>query len=167
MAALIAGRTASEMPGLDIAEQKSWQNYLNAALRMYAELNVRMLEKHQFSLGDVRLLHILSTFPDGSARMRELAEALPAPGSRLTRQTRRLEAQGMLCRATSPDDRRGVIATITDEGRAMAETATASYAQEVRKNFIDRLTRSQIAALENGCRRITSALKQTEPLQDS
>jgi len=167
MNGLIGGRTASDMPGLDIAEQRSWQNYLNAALRMYAELNVRMLEKHQFSLGDVRLLHILSNFPGGSARMRELAEALPAPGSRLTRQTRRLEAQGMLCRSTSPDDRRGVIATITDEGRAMAETASASYAQEVRKNFIDRLTRSQIAALENGCRRITSALKQTEPLQDS
>lgn len=43
MRGLIGGRTASDMPGLDIAEQKSWQNYLNAALRMYAELNARML----------------------------------------------------------------------------------------------------------------------------
>ncbi|MGA9489225.1 MAG: MarR family transcriptional regulator, partial [Mycobacterium sp.] len=39
MAALIAGRTASEMPGLDIAEQKSWQNYLDSTLRLYATLN--------------------------------------------------------------------------------------------------------------------------------
>jgi len=167
MKGLIGGRTASDMPGLDIAEQKSWQNYLNAALRMYAELNVRMLEKHQLSLGDVRLLHTLSNFPDRSARMGDLAETLPSPRSRLTRQTRRLEAKGFLRRAASPEDRRGVIAIITDEGRAVAEEAMASYTREVRKNFIDRLSRSQIAAMENGCRRIATALKQTEPLADS
>jgi len=167
MKGLIGGRTASDMPGLDIAEQKSWQNYLTAALRTYAELNGRLLEKHQLSLGDVRLLHILSNFPGGTARMRELAEALPSPGSRLTRQTRRLEGQGLVRRAASPDDRRGVIAAITDEGRAMAEQATASYAHEVRKIFIGRLSRSQIAAMENGCRRITTALKRTEPLEES
>jgi len=164
---LIGGRTASDMPGLDIAEQKSWQNYLTAALRMYAELNVAMLEKHQLPLGDVRLLDILSHSPDGTARMRDLAEALSAPGSRLTRQVRRLQGQGLLRRATSPDDRRGVIATITDEGRAVAEQAAASYAQEVRKNFIDRLSRSQIAAMENGCRRIIAAVKQPGPVDDS
>jgi DNA-binding MarR family transcriptional regulator len=167
MKGLIGGRTASDMPGLDIAEQKSWQNYLTAALRMYAELNVRMLEKHEFSLGDVRLLHILSHSPNGSARMRDLAEALPAPGSRLTRQVRRLEGQGLVRRATSPEDRRGVIATITDEGRAVAEETTASYAQEVRNNFIDRLSRSQIAAMENISRQINMALKKPGPLADS
>jgi DNA-binding MarR family transcriptional regulator len=167
MKGLIGGRTASDMPGLDIAEQKSWQNYLNAALRMYAELNVRMLEKHELSLGDVRLLHILSNFPDGHARMGELAEALPSPGSRLTRQVRRLEGQGLVRRATSPDDRRGVIAIVTDEGRAVAEETTASYAQEVRKNFIARLSRAQIAAMENSCRQINTALKQSGPLPDS
>jgi len=167
MTRLIGGRTASDMPGLDIAEQKSWQNYLTASLRLYAELNVRLLEKHELSLGDVRLLHILSNLPDGTARMRELAEALPSPGSRLTRQIRRLEAQGLVRRATSPDDRRAVIAAITEQGRAVAEQATASYAHEVRKNFIDRLSRSQIAAMEDGCRRITTALKQPEPLEGS
>ena len=30
MAALTAGRTASDMPGLDIAEQRSWQNLVAA-----------------------------------------------------------------------------------------------------------------------------------------
>ena len=47
MAALIAGRTASEMPGLDIAEQKSWQNFLDSTLRLYATLNRRLTEAHQ------------------------------------------------------------------------------------------------------------------------
>lgn len=163
----LGNRTASDMPGMDIAEQKSWQNYLNAALRMYAALNIQMLEKHKLPLGDVRLLHVLNNFPDGRARMRELAEALPAPGSRLTRQTRRLEARGLLLRGTTPDDRRGVVATITDDGRAVAEQATVSYADEVRSNFIDRLSRSQISAMGNGCRRITQSLKTTLPIDQS
>src|ERR1700733_1239563 len=163
MPRLVGGRTASDMPGLDIAEQKSWQNYLNAALRMYAVLNIQMLEKHQLPLSDVRLLHILNNFPDGTARMRELAEALPAPGSRLTRQTRRLEARGLLRRGATPDDRRGVVATITDGGRAVAQDATVSYAQEIRTNFIGRLSRSQIAAIGNGCRRIIQSLKTPPP----
>ena len=29
MEGMIAGRTASDMPGLDIAEQRSWQNFLD------------------------------------------------------------------------------------------------------------------------------------------
>ena len=32
MEGIIAGRTASDMPGLDIAEQRSWQNFLDSAL---------------------------------------------------------------------------------------------------------------------------------------
>ena len=167
MPRMVGGRTAGDMPGLDIAEQRSWQNYLNAALRMYAVLNIEMLEKHQLPLSDVRLLHVLNNFPDGTARMRELAEALPAPGSRLTRQTRRLEARGLLRRAATPDDGRGVAATITDEGRAVAEEATLTYAQEVRTNFIGRLSRSQINAMSNGCRRITQSLKTPLPVDES
>lgn len=167
MKGLIGGRTASDMPGLDIAEQKSWQYYLTAALRIYAELNVRMLEKHELSLDDVRLLHILSTSVHRTARMRDLTEAMPAPASRLTRQVRRLEGRGLVRRAASPDDRRGVIATITDTGQAMAEDTTASYAHEVRRNFIDRLSRPQIVAMESSCRQINAALKQPGPLADS
>ena len=167
MPRLVGGRTASDMPGLDIAEQRSWQHYLNAALRIYAVLNIEMLEKHQLPLSDVRLLHVLNNFPDGTARMGELAEALPAPASRLTRQTRRLEARGLLRRGATPDDGRGVAATITDEGRAVAEAATVSYAQEVRTNFIRRLSRSQIVAMRNGCRRITQSLKTPLALDES
>ena len=38
MSGMIGGRTASDMPGLDLAEQRSWQNFLDAALRLHATL---------------------------------------------------------------------------------------------------------------------------------
>jgi DNA-binding MarR family transcriptional regulator len=161
MAALIAGRTASEMPGLDIAEQKSWQNFLDSTLRMYATLNRRLTEAHQLTLFDVRVLDILDGSPSGCARMGDLAEALPSLPSRLTRQIRRLEGQGLVRREASPDDRRGVVAAITDEGRQVAKQAMVTYAQGVRTYFLGQLSRSQISAMGENCRRISAALKRS------
>src|SRR5689334_21897688 len=123
MAALIAGRTASDMPGLDIAEQRSWQSFLDSTLRLYATLNRRLTEVHQLSLFDVRVLDMLDHAPSGCARMGDLAEALASLPSRLTRQVRRLKAQGFVRREASPDDRRGVVAAITHDGRAAAREA--------------------------------------------
>lgn len=159
MNGLIGGRTASDLPGLDIAEQKSWQNFLVAALRLYAMLNRRLVEVHDLSLVDVRLLEMLSQSLDGGARMGDLAEALPLLPSRLTRHTRRLEIQALVRRGASPDDRRGVVASITDEGRALAEETSVTYAQSLRKYFFDPLTRSQVCTMTEMCHRITTTLK--------
>ncbi len=159
MAALIAGRTASEMPGLDIAEQKSWQNFLDSTLRLYSTLNRRLTDAHQLSLLDVRVLEMLDSAPAGCARMGDLAEALPSLPSRLTRQIRRLESQGLVRREASRDDGRGVVAAITDDGRTVARQAMVTYAQGVRTHFLGQLSRSQIAAMGENCRRISAALK--------
>ncbi|MET0702538.1 MAG: MarR family transcriptional regulator [Mycobacterium sp.] len=159
MEGIIAGRTASDMPGLDIAEQRSWQNYLDSALRMYATLNRGLTESHKLTLVDVRLLDMLDKSATGSARMGDLAEALMSLPSRVTRQIRRLEAQGLVQRAASPDDGRGVLATITDEGRELVKTAMVTYGQAVRVHFLEQLSRPQMAAMGENCRRISSALK--------
>lgn len=57
------------MPGLDIAEQRSWQNYLDSALRLTSTLNRGLTLSHNLTLVDVRLLDILDKAPNGSARM--------------------------------------------------------------------------------------------------
>src|ERR1700727_1581390 len=159
MAVLITGRTASAVPRVDIAEQKSWQNFLAPTLRLYATLNRRLAEVHQLSLFDVRVLDMLDNAPDGCARMGDLAEALPSLPSRLTRQIRRLEGQGLVRREASQDDRRGVVAAITDDGRAATRQAMVTYGQGVRTHFLAQLSRSQIAAMGENCRRISAALK--------
>jgi DNA-binding MarR family transcriptional regulator len=161
MAALIAGRTASEMPGLDIAEQKSWQNFLDSTLRLYATLNRRLTEAHQLSLFDVRVLDVLDRSPTGCVRMGDLAESLASLPSRLTRQVRRLEAQGLVGRKASPEDGRGVVATITSDGRAIAREAMATYAEGIRAHFLGPLSRSQVVSVGENCRRISAALKES------
>ena len=124
---MIAGRTAGDMPGLDIAEQRSWQNFLDSALRMYATLNRALVEAHHLTLNDVRLLDMLDKSPTGSERMGDLAEGLMSLPSRVTRQIRRLEVQGLVRRGASPDDGRGVLASITDDGREQVREAMVTY----------------------------------------
>lgn len=158
MGGLVAGRT-SVMPGLDIAEQKSWQNFLDAALRLYATLNRQLTDAHQLSLVDVRVLDMLDSAPSGSLRMGDLAEALPSLPSRLTRQIRRLEMQGFVRREASRDDRRGVMATITEDGRAAVRQAMVTYAQGVQTYFLGQLSRAQITAVGDNCRRISAGLR--------
>jgi DNA-binding MarR family transcriptional regulator len=163
MEGIIAGRTASDMPGLDIAEQRSWQQYIESALRLYATLNRSLVEVHNLTLNDVRLLDMLDQSPTGSARMGDLAEGLMSLPSRVTRQIRRLEMQDLVRRDVSPDDGRGVLATITDKGRLVVGESMETYARGVRAHFLGRLTRPQVAALGENCRRINMALKMGAP----
>ena len=159
MEGIIAGRTAGDMPGLDIAEQRSWQNFLDAALRLYATLNRSLVDKHHLTLNDVRLLDILDKSATGSARMGDLAEGLMSLPSRVTRQIRRLELQGLVRRGASPDDGRGVLASITEDGRAAVHEAMITYGEGVRTHFLGRLSRPQVAAMGENSRRISVALK--------
>lgn len=159
MGGMIAGRTASEMPGLDIAEQRSWQHFLDAALRVYGALNRGLMEQHKLSLVDVRLLEILDHSQSGLARMGDLAEQLMSLPSRVTRQIRRLEAAGLVRREASPEDGRGVLASITDHGRLVVDEAMITYAKGVRESFLGPLSRPQMAAMGESCRRISASLK--------
>lgn len=162
MAGLIPGRIGRGAPELDLAEHKSWQNYLATVLRMTTELNRQLTDAHQLSLADVHLLDLLDTSPAGSIAMGELAEAMASPPSRLTRQIRRLEVRGLVLRTVNPHDRRRVVATITDKGRTLVEEAMITYANEVRTHFLGPLTRPQIAAIAASCRQIGDALKRPE-----
>ena len=146
-------------PELDLAQQKSWQNYLTTVLRMSTLLNRKLTDAHGVSLDDVRLLSLLDSAPDGSVQMGELVDALPSLPSRLTRQVRRLEVIELVQRTTSPQDRRRVIATITEAGRALVAEAMTTYANEVQTHFLGPLTRPQIAAIGTTCRQIGDALK--------
>ena len=106
---------------------------------------------------------MLDNSATGWARMGDLAEALPSLPSRLTRQIRRLEGQGLVRREASQDDGRGVVAAITDEGRAAAREAMVTYAQACAPISSVQLSRSQIAAMGENCRRISAALKSVRP----
>ena len=159
MDGFISGPIDGAATELSLAEQKSWQNYLAAVLHMNAALNRQLSTTHQLSLADVQLLDLLGNAPSGSIPMGELAIALMSLPSRLTRQVRRLEGEGLVERTVSPHDRRRVLAVITETGRTLMDEAMITYANEVRTHFLGPLTRPQITAVATTCRQIGDGLK--------
>lgn len=91
--------------------------------------------------------------------MGELAEALAALPSRLTRQIKRLEDRGLVRREVSLHDRRCIKVTVTDTGRTLVEQAMITYASAVRTHFLGLLSRPQVAAMAVACGQIGVALK--------
>ncbi|WP_067975231.1 MarR family winged helix-turn-helix transcriptional regulator [Mycolicibacter icosiumassiliensis] len=162
MDGFISGPIDGAATELSLAEQKSWQNYLAAVLHMNTTLNRQLTTAHQLSLADVQLLDLLANAPSGSIQMGQLAIALMSLPSRLTRQVRRLESDGLVERTTSPHDRRRVLATITGTGRTLMEEAMVTYANEVRTHFLGPLTRPQVAAVATTCRQIRDSLNGAE-----
>ncbi|QZA09003.1 MarR family transcriptional regulator [Mycolicibacter heraklionensis] len=109
------------------------------------------------------LLDILNREPGGWARMGDLAQELMVNRSRISQQVRRLESQGLVRRARSTMDLRGVVAVITRQGRAKVKPAAEAYAQDVRRYYLDQMSRRQMIAMGDGCRRITQRAKAAEP----
>jgi hypothetical protein len=56
-----------------------------------------------------------------------------------------------------------VLASITEEGRSAVAEAMLTYGEGVRTHFLGRLSRPQIAAMGENCRRINVALKADAP----
>ena len=72
------------------------------------------------------VLMLLSFSRRGELPLNRIGERLQVHPASVTGAVAKLEAQGLLVRAPHPDDRRAVLARITEEGRRIAEQSTAA-----------------------------------------
>jgi DNA-binding MarR family transcriptional regulator len=151
------------LPGLNEAELLSWQEFTEASTRLYAALNSELVNTFGLTLLDVMLLRLVANADKGSARMGGLAHALAVSPSRVSQRAQRLESEGLLRRNKSPDDRRVVMATITPHGRTVLKPALTTYAKGVRSLYLNRLSRREMAALGDSCRRVGDPLGEPQP----
>lgn len=151
-------RTPSDLPGLDLAEQRSWQNYLDAALRFETATNRQLADAHQLSVLDLRVLDVLRKSDGVFVRMGDLSDATGALPGQLTKRVQRLENRDLVVRERCAHDRRAVLATITGQGRTVAERATMTYAHGVKQDLVGALSRTQLVVIEENCRRISDRL---------
>ncbi|AOW95139.1 MarR family transcriptional regulator [Rhodococcus sp. WMMA185] len=137
---------------------RAWRGYMDANQRLLDVLNRDLQDNHDLSLADYRILALLSEAPDGSLRMSDLADGVLSSRSRLTHQIRRMESQGMVTRSTCVEDGRGVLAVITDEGRARLVDAAPTHVAGVRRNLVDLFTGEQLEFLADAFQRIGTAI---------
>ncbi len=136
----------SEIRWLDAEEQKAWREYVRATRLLDGAIQ-RDLACHGFSHDEYEILVTLSDSPCRAVRMSDLATSVVNSRSRLTHTVGRLEARGYVRREASPDDRRGVLCRMTDEGFAALEVAARSHVDGVRRHLLDQMSREEFLEL--------------------
>ena len=150
------------LPGLDDIERSCWQIFLESSTRLLETLNRRLMTAHRLTMFDFLVLDVLAKSRGGSARMGDLAQTLVVGPSRVTQQVQRLEAAGLVHRSRSADDGRVVIASITRNGLIRVKPAAHTYGRQIRKHYLDQMSRNQMIAMGDSCRRISAPLAGAE-----
>lgn len=150
---------AGVVPWLDAEEMAAWRAFIIGSQRLLSTLNRELLDASGLGLDDYRILVNLSESPTGALRMSELADGIVSSRSRLTHQVRRLEAQRLVRRQDCPSDGRGVLAVLTDHGRATLADIAPGHVAGVRMHLVDQLSPAERRVLTAVFSRVDKALQ--------
>lgn len=136
-----------EQPWLTDAQQRVWRQYLYLDRRLQERIERDIQQQSGMPMAYYLILAMLSEAPHRSLRMNQLAEILEASQSRTSHAVARLAEQGWVRRERSPDDGRGQIAVLTDEGWARVRELAPGHAATVRRSMFDGLDDTDLAEL--------------------
>ncbi len=139
---------------LSIDEQRVWRAYLTATGVVTDSLDAELQRDAGMPHAYYEILVRLSDVESRSMRMSELAAATRSSRSRLSHAVAKLEERGWVVRTSSPEDRRGQLATLTDAGYAVLVAAAPGHVEAVREVLFDALSAEQVTQL----RRIAEAV---------
>lgn len=128
-------------------QQRAWRALLLGHTLLQDRLDADLRQMHDISLTEYEILVRLSEREGRCMRMAHLADALAHSRSRVTHTIDRLEKAGHVARSASPDDGRGVVATLTDQGMALLEAAAHVHVQGVRDHLVDLVSEEDFAAV--------------------
>ena len=130
------------------SEVRTWIRFLATHSAITRELEARLMGAHGLTLSDYDVLVQLARAPHHKLRNIELAKAVVLTRSGVTRLVDGLERDGLVRRASCPDDRRGTLVQITDEGLTRLREAASTQLDGVRELFIEQLGDEGIAQMD-------------------
>lgn len=134
-------------PWLDTEQQRWWRSYLGGSTVLLDQLDRDLRAAHDLSMAEYEILVRLSEAEDRSIRMAELASAVSHSRSRITHTIARLERDGIVRRAASCTDGRGVSAVLTDHGHDVLAQAAHTHVRGVHDYLVARCSREDLAAV--------------------
>ena len=137
-------------------ELRLWRAFLAAQAAIVPGIESELGGLTEVSLGDLEVLVALNE-NGGQMRMAELADAISASRSGLTRRVDRLKNQGLVDRASVPSDKRGAYAVITDRGTRHLEDVLPGYQSVVSRRFLSVLNPEERNMLLRLLERLTDA----------
>jgi DNA-binding MarR family transcriptional regulator len=139
------------LPGRHGAD--AWTSFLRAHATLMRAMDMDLERKTGMSLADFDVLAQLGL--EGPLRMAELADRALISRSGMTRRVSRLVEEGLVDRATDPDDARVVVVRLTEKGvERLAETAPV-HLGAVREMFVSQLGEKDLAVVERAMKKVT------------
>ncbi|MGB0099696.1 MAG: MarR family transcriptional regulator [Nocardioides sp.] len=132
---------------LDEDEQRSWRALLMGMTLLMGRLDDDLQRSCDLSLVEYEILVRLSEREGRQMRMAQLADALAHSRSRITHTITRMERAGLVVRRSSPEDGRGVVAAVTDEGADLLARMAPLHVAGVRAHLVDLVSREDFAAV--------------------
>jgi len=137
---------AEEIRWLDDGQQRAWRALVMGTTLLFDQLDDDLRTAHDISLVEYEILVRLSE-RDGQMRMAALADALAHSRSRVTHTVTRMEKVGLVQRSSSPEDGRGILATLTDKGHDLLVRAAPTHVAGVRAYLVDLASGADFDAL--------------------
>jgi DNA-binding MarR family transcriptional regulator len=131
----------------------AWRALLQAHATLMRRLDTDLREHTGLRLADFDVLAQLAG-AGGELRMTELAARTLLSRSGLTRRVARLVDEGLVRRANTAGDGRGVLVALTDAGVARLTDTVPVHLQGVSKLFVERLDNQELAVLETALRKV-------------
>ncbi|MDT0267419.1 MarR family winged helix-turn-helix transcriptional regulator [Streptomyces sp. DSM 44915] len=141
---------------LDPEEERAWRAFRRMMIAVRSA-TARDLAAVGLSEPDYEVLSTLSERPGRTSTLREQAAKMGWSRSRLSRHTSRMETRGLVRRAPDPDDGRGCLLVLTEDGLRTLEDAAPAHLTSVRRHFADRLAPEDLAALERVAGKLAGA----------
>jgi DNA-binding MarR family transcriptional regulator len=132
----------------------AWHALIHAHATLMRRLATDLVSDIGLTLGDFDVLAQLGQ-ADGVMRISELAAQAYSSRSGMTRRIDRLVDEGLVSRANSDADGRGVVVGLTAAGVARLTEAAPVHLRRVRELFVERLTDGELAILASALEKVT------------
>jgi DNA-binding MarR family transcriptional regulator len=115
------------MTQADTSLVSAWRELVDRHARATGALERALHEEHALGVSEYEVLERLASPDKDQHRMQEVADSVHLSQSALSRVVARLESEGLVSRAICADDRRGIYACITPEGRERYDEARPTH----------------------------------------
>ena len=150
-------------PSLDPDELGAYFALIEVTSLLRHAVEQQLRDAGDLSYVQFQLLARLGDAPAGSHRMTDLADGVVYSRSGLTYQAGLLEKAGLVTRAPSAGDERGITVTITDAGRERLAKVFPGHIEVVRHMLLEPLSHDDVKALADLLAPVRDHMRSTPP----
>lgn len=144
-----AGTSAQAVPGSEHirAATDAWESLFRAQVSVMRLLQADAAFR-DLTMREYDVLFNLSRCPSGWLRLNDLNSKLLMSQPSLSRMVDRLEARGLLARKQAPEDHRGVLIGLSEEGAELQKSIGREHVRSIGRIVGGALDREELAQLE-------------------